>query len=194
MTFSKNMFRRAVDLLRRLRSLVVGDMTYALKKQGVNLGENIFIGMDVIIDPSFPWLITICDDCTLTSRTIILAHDASTKRHLGYTKVGTVFIGKRTFVGMGSVILPGVHIGENVIIGAGSVITKDIPDNSLVVGNPGRIIGPTDEYITRYRGILENSLTFDESWTLEGGVNSEKRQAMYKVLEDRKPNKVAFVR
>ncbi|PKL57168.1 MAG: acetyltransferase [Methanomicrobiales archaeon HGW-Methanomicrobiales-6] len=169
-------------------------MTYALKKQGVNLGENIFIGMDVIIDPSFPWLITICDDCTLTSRTIILAHDASTKRHLGYTKVGTVFIGKRTFVGMGSVILPGVHIGENVIIGAGSVITKDIPDNSLVVGNPGRIIGPTDVYITRYRGILENSLTFDESWTLEGGVNSEKRQAMYKVLEDRKPNKVAFVR
>ena len=183
-----------MDLLRRLRSLVVGDMTYALKKQGVNLGENIFIGMDVIIDPSFPWLITICDDCTLTSRTIILAHDASTKRHLGYTKVGTVFIGKRTFVGMGSVILPGVHIGENVIIGAGSVITKDIPDNSLVVGNPGRIIGPTDVYITRYRGILENSLTFDESWTLEGGVNSEKRQAMYKVLEDRKPNKVAFVR
>lgn len=194
MTFPKNMFRRTVDLLRRLRSLAVGDMTYTLKKQGVNLGENVFIGMDVIIDPSFPWLITICDDCTLTSRTIILAHDASTKRHLGYTKVGTVFIGKRTFVGMGSVILPGVHIGENVIIGAGSVITKDIPDNSLVVGNPGRVIGSTDEYITHYRGILENSPTFDESWTLEGGVNSEKRQVMYKVLEDIKPNKVAFVR
>ena len=167
---------------------------YTLKKQGLNLGKNVFIGMDVIIDPSFPWLITICDDCTLTSRTIILAHDASTKRHLGYTKVGTVFIGKRTFVGMGSIILPGVHIGENVIIGAGSVVTKDIPDNSLVVGNPGRIISSTDEYITYYRSILENSPTFDESWTLDGGVNPEMRQVMYKVLEDIRPNKVAFVR
>lgn len=43
-------------------------------------------------------------------------------------------------VGAGSIVLPNVNIGENVTIGAGCVVTKDIPDNSLVVGVPGKII------------------------------------------------------
>lgn len=42
-------------------------------------------------------------------------------------------------------ILPGRHIGDNCIIGAGSVVTKDIPDNSVVVGNPARIVKTLDE-------------------------------------------------
>lgn len=49
----------------------------------------------------------------------ILAHDASTKRYLGYTKIGRVLIGNNVFVGAGTIILPSVAIGNNVIIGAG---------------------------------------------------------------------------
>jgi len=43
-------------------------------------------------------------------------------------------------IGANSTILPGIKIGENVTIGAGSVVTKDVPKNSLVYGNPARII------------------------------------------------------
>jgi sugar O-acyltransferase (sialic acid O-acetyltransferase NeuD family) len=58
----------------------------------------------------------------------------------GAVLCGDVTIGENTFVGANSVIKQGVTVGKNVTIGAGSVILKDIPDNSTVVGNPGRII------------------------------------------------------
>lgn len=51
-----------------------------------------------------------------------------------------VFIGNNVWIGGSVTILPGVTIGNNVVIGAGSVVTRDIPDNSVAVGNPARII------------------------------------------------------
>lgn len=53
---------------------------------------------------------------------------------------GNCMIGNFVNIGTNATILPGIKIGNNVTIGAGSVITKDIPDNSLVVGVPGKII------------------------------------------------------
>lgn len=53
---------------------------------------------------------------------------------------GGVEIGEGTHVGIGAVVIPGVKIGKWATIGAGAVILKDIPDNVVVVGNPGRII------------------------------------------------------
>ena len=50
------------------------------------------------------------------------------------------YIGNNSVIGVRSIILPGVKIGNNVIVGAGSVVTKDIPDNSIVAGNPAKII------------------------------------------------------
>lgn len=54
--------------------------------------------------------------------------------------LGNVEIGNFTSIGTGAIILPKIKIGENVIVGAGAVITKNIPNNSVVVGNPGRIL------------------------------------------------------
>ena len=54
--------------------------------------------------------------------------------------VKEVHIGENTWIGAGSVILPGVRIGKNTVIGAFSVVTRDIPDNVLAVGNPCHII------------------------------------------------------
>ncbi|MGC6429615.1 MAG: acetyltransferase [Jejuia sp.] len=53
---------------------------------------------------------------------------------------GRCVVGKLTTIGTSAVILPNIVIGENVTIGAGAVITKDIPDNAVVVGIPGKII------------------------------------------------------
>ena len=49
-------------------------------------------------------------------------------------------IDELSFIGIGSSIIQGVKVGKNVTIGAGSVIIKDIPDNAVVVGNPGKVI------------------------------------------------------
>lgn len=51
-----------------------------------------------------------------------------------------VVIGKNVWVGGSSVIMPGVTIGDNAVIGAGSVVTKDIPANTVAVGNPARVV------------------------------------------------------
>ena len=51
-----------------------------------------------------------------------------------------VVIGNDVWIGGNSVICPGITIGNGVTIGAGSVVTKDIPDNSLAVGNPAKVI------------------------------------------------------
>ena len=58
----------------------------------------------------------------------------------GAVLAGNVTVGKRSFIGANATIKQGVKIGEDVIIGAGSVIINDIPSNSTVVGNPGKII------------------------------------------------------
>lgn len=50
------------------------------------------------------------------------------------------YIGNNVIVGINSIILPGIKIGNHVVIGAGSVVTNDVPDNTIVAGNPARII------------------------------------------------------
>ena len=59
------------------------------------------------------------------------------------------------FIGCNTTILGNVRIGSNVIIGAGSVVTKDIPDNSLVVGNPAKVIGTFEEFLEKRSLIKE---------------------------------------
>eukprot|EP00127_Corallochytrium_limacisporum_P000568 Clim_evm7s19 gene=Clim_evmTU7s19 len=51
-----------------------------------------------------------------------------------------VTIGNNVWVGAGAIILPGVTVGDNAVIGAGAVVTKNVPDRTIVAGNPARII------------------------------------------------------
>lgn len=57
-------------------------------------------------------------------------------------------------IGANSTVLPGVRIGRNSIVGAGSVVTKDVPENSVVVGNPARVIKTVDQ-LTCTAGFFE---------------------------------------
>lgn len=60
-----------------------------------------------------------------------------------------IVIGNNVYIGNNVIILPGVTIGNNVIIGAGAVVSKSIPDNSVAVGVPARVIKTTDEYFKK---------------------------------------------
>lgn len=60
------------------------------------------------------------------------------RQHIGIAK--PVRIGNDVWIGGNVTILPGVTIGNNVVVGAGAVVTKDVPDNSLVLGVPGRVV------------------------------------------------------
>lgn len=60
------------------------------------------------------------------------------KQHLGNYPITT--IKKGASIGAGAIILPGVTVGEKAMVGAGAVVTKDVPGNTLVVGNPAKVV------------------------------------------------------
>jgi acetyltransferase-like isoleucine patch superfamily enzyme len=64
-------------------------------------------------------------------------------------------VGNNVYIGVRSIILPGVKIGNECIIAAGSVVTKDVPDHSVVGGVPARFIKSTDDYL---KGLKQKSL------------------------------------
>ena len=95
----------------------------------------------------------------------ILAHDNSLKRFIGIAKLGRVKIGNHVMVGAKSTILANVQIGDNVVIGAGSVVTKDIPSNSVAAGNPAIVICSIDDYITKYRKLINEDNLLGREYT-----------------------------
>lgn len=76
--------------------------------------------------------------------------------HSKHDVVPPIVIGNDVFVGANSVILPSVKIGNNVVIGAGSVVCKDIPDNSIAVGNPCKVIKTKENYQEDYKSLIFN--------------------------------------
>lgn len=144
---------------------------------------------ECIIDPGHCWLIEIGDRVTLAPRVHILAHDASSKRPLGYTALGRVKIGNDVFVGAGTIILPGVEIGDRVVIGAGSVVSKSLPANSVVVGNPARVIGSYEDYVAKRKTQMQTKPCYDYSYTINQ-ITPEKKEQM---IKDIKENGCGFV-
>jgi acetyltransferase-like isoleucine patch superfamily enzyme len=97
-----------------------------------------------------PFLIEIANKVTLTSGVKLLTHDGSTwlmndkkgRRYL-FRKIS---IGNNVFIGVNSIVMPGVKIEDNVIVAAGSVVTKSVPSGKIIGGNPARVIGDYDQY------------------------------------------------
>jgi maltose O-acetyltransferase len=154
-------------------------------KRGLVVGKNFNMLNEVIIDYSHIWHIEIGDDVTLAPRVHILAHDASTKKHLNYTRIGKVKIGNRVFIGAGSIILPGVTIGNDVIIGAGSIVSRDIPDGQLVAGNPARFICTIDDFLQRKRDEMKIYPCFEEEYTIGKNVTADMKKEMNIKMKDK---------
>ena len=143
-----------VKIIKNIRLMYIlyvkGGVKYC-KYLGVNIGENCRIYTRHF--GSEPFLITICNDVTITSGVKFITHDGSTwlarddkGRRYKYQRI---FIGSNVFVGVNSIIMPGVKIEDNVIVAAGSVVTKSIPSNSIVAGVPARIIGDYNVLINK---------------------------------------------
>lgn len=158
--------------------------TETLKGMGLKVGDNFSRQGGCIIDYSHCWLITIGNNVTLAPGVCIMAHDASTKRHLGYTKIGKVCIGDNTFIGAGSIVLPNVKIGSNVIIGAGSVVVKDIPKDTVAVGNPARVICSLQDYLQKQKDAMKESNVYDKMFTINYNISDDMKEKMIYSLED----------
>ena len=150
-----------------------------LIRRGLVVGTGFTRMGGVIIDPSHCWHITIGDNVTLAPRVHILAHDASTKVFLNHTRVENTKIGNNVFVGAGTIVLPGVTIGNNVVIGAGSVVARDIPDDSVAVGNPARVVKSLSEYLEENKQRMSSDNVFGEKFTLRNeGFGEEEIKMM----------------
>lgn len=158
------------ELVYRLRGEYT---TEQLVKLGMKVGENFERLNGVILDPSHCWLIEIGKNVTIAPRVHVLCHDASTKKFLGYTKIGRVSIGDNVFIGAETVVLPGVNIGSNVVIGANSTVTHDIPDNSVAFGTPAKVYSSLDQYVEKERERMSKSPQYGRRYTLGGNITME---------------------
>jgi maltose O-acetyltransferase len=154
-------------------------------KRGLVVGENFDMIGDVILDYSHIWHIEIGNNVTLAPRVHILAHDASTKKHLNYTRIGKVKIGNRVFVGASAIILPGVTIGDDVVIGAGSVVSRDIPNGHVVAGNPAQFICTIDEFLLKKRNEMNMYPCFDETYTISKNITADMKDEMNGRMKDK---------
>lgn len=108
----------------------------------MNISKTALISYGSKLDKANPRGIFIDDETYIASGAVILAHDYSTaiiQRETGKLKK-CVYIGKRCFIGVNAIIMPGITIGDSVVIGSGAVVTKSVPSNCIAVGNPARII------------------------------------------------------
>lgn len=122
------------------------------RMRGVQIGKNVLIGLDVLIDDDGPQRVVIEDDVFLTAGCMLLTHQRDLRHYKrgGWVgnmpfRIGPIHIKQGAHIGIGSIILPGVTIGKGAIIGAGSVVTKDIPDYCIAVGIPAKVIKEFDQ-------------------------------------------------
>lgn len=107
---------------------------------GMDIGKNVIIARTVHLDKNInPRGIHIGDNTWVLRNAMILAHDYCRGKN-GTGKRYDTYIGKNCVIGINSIILPGLSIGDHCVVAAGAVVTKDIPSNSMVAGNPAKVL------------------------------------------------------
>lgn len=142
---------RLIDLI-TLKVCSTSKRAKIYRKYGVKIGNNCSIGNNVHFG-SEPYLVTLGDHVRITESVRFITHDGGmwVLRDLDETYkeldlIHPIVIGNNVHIGIGAVIMPGVHVGNNVIIGCGSIVTKDVPSDTVVAGIPARVIRSIQEY------------------------------------------------
>lgn len=160
---SKIRYRLRWTLIRFVKMASQNTYVKMYRKLLADYGMNIDVDNWGYIDPTVFFdnydyrKITIGQDVTISRDVLILNHDFSItqglktvdKKQTGYF-LKEVKIGDNCFIGARAVLLPGTMIGKNSIVGAGTVVKGIIPENSVVIGNPARIIMSTEEFGNRH--------------------------------------------
>jgi len=118
------------------------------KDAGVHVGENCrFLGN--ITYSTEPYLIEIGDNTIISGCVDFITHDGAVLLFNDgendiFGHFGKIKIGSNCFIGFKSMFLPDVQIGDNCIVAAGSVIMNSFPDNSIIMGNPAKLVSHVD--------------------------------------------------
>ncbi len=115
-----------------------------LRTHGVRIGKDCLVYTTLF--STEPYLVEIGDHVAISSGTSFVTHDASPWLFEDCPDMdvfGQIRVGDNTFFGTNCTVLPGTRIGSNCVIGSGSVVRGEIPDDSVVLGNPARIVMKT---------------------------------------------------
>ena len=125
-----------------------------LIRKGMKIGNN----CEIYSSASFgsePYLISIGNHVRINSGVSFITHDGGVwvlrnyldvPNHENIDLFGPIVVGNNVHIGTNAIIMPNVRIGDNCIIGCGAIVTKDIPNNSIAVGVPAKVIKNIDEY------------------------------------------------
>lgn len=129
-----------------------------LRDFGMRVGKVSYIDPSAFFDNYDYSMIEIGDRTTISREVLLLTHDffiTQGLRACGIEETARflkgIRVGENCFIGARVTLLPGTDIGNNCIIGAGAVVKGIIPDNSVVVGNPARIVANTLEWAKIHR-------------------------------------------
>jgi acetyltransferase-like isoleucine patch superfamily enzyme len=106
------------------------------KIYGMNIHHSSLISLKARLDKTNPKGVYIGKNSVITTGVVILTHNYV----MGNNTFLDTKVGDNVFLGVNSIIMPGITIGNNSIIGAGAVVTKNVEDFSIIVGNPGRLL------------------------------------------------------
>ena len=126
------------------------------RSRGVTIGENCEIYSTATFG-SEPYLIKLGDNVRINSCVPLITHDGGVwvlrnkkDEYKNIDMFAPIEVGNNVHIGSNAIIMPGVRIGSNCIIGCGAIVTKSIPDNSIAVGIPARVIENIDEYESKH--------------------------------------------
>lgn len=117
----------------RLLAIRIQSFIYT-KIYNMDIDPSARISFGAKMDKTNPRGVHIASESYIASGAIVFAHDFSRGLHKD------TYVGRRCFIGANAIIMCGVRIGDEVVIGSGAIVTKDIPSNSIVAGNPARIL------------------------------------------------------